>query len=248
MELLGIDIGGTGIKGALVDSENGSLVGERFRIETPHPPLPNIVADVVGEIASHFKYQGPAGVTFPGVVRNGIIYTACNLDSSWKGVDGAKLFAPHIGGGPVVVLNDADAAGLAEMRFGSGKGRGGVVILVTFGTGIGTAVFLDGKLLPNTEFGHLPIRGKEAEKRASDHARQAKDLGWKDWSDLVAEFLAELERFFSPDLFIIGGGVSRKADKFLPHLQTKVEVVVEAAKMQNAAGIIGAACAQCDAH
>lgn len=243
MDILGIDIGGSGIKGALVHPENGTLVTERHRIPTPQPPLPNAVADVVGEIAAHFNYQGPAGITFPGPVRNGIIETAVNLDPSWHGVDAPKLFASHVGGGPVVVLNDADAAGLAEMKFGSGQGRSGVVILLTFGTGIGSAVFLDGKLLPNTEFGHLQIRGKDAEKRASDRIRQAKDLDWKDWADRVGEVLLEMEKLFSPDLFIIGGGVSRKADKYLPHLRTKVEVVVEAAKMQNAAGIIGAACA-----
>lgn len=245
MALLGIDIGGSGVKGALVNPDDGTLIGERFRIPTPHPPLPNVVADVVGEIAAHFQYSGPAGVAFPGPVRNGIIQTAVNLDPSWHGVDGPKLFASHVGGGPVTVLNDADAAGLAEMHFGSGKGRKGVVILLTFGTGIGSAIFLDGKLLPNTEFGHVQIRGKDAEKRASDRVRQAKDLDWKDWAERVAEVLAELEKLFSPDLFIIGGGVSRKAEKFIPFLQTRVEVVIEAAQMQNAAGIIGAACATC---
>jgi polyphosphate glucokinase len=244
MTTLGIDIGGSGIKGGLVDVEKGEMLGERFRIPTPQPPLPNTVADVVGQVAAHFSYTGPVGVTFPGVVRpNGTIVTAVNLDPAWKGVDGPKLFSPHLQDAPVTVLNDADAAGLAEMRFGSGRGRGGVVILLTFGTGIGSAVFLNGKLLPNSELGHLQIRGKDAERRASDRVRQQKELHWKDWADRVGEVLEELEKLFSPDLFIVGGGVSRKAEKFLPHLQTKVEVVVEAAQMQNAAGIIGAACA-----
>jgi polyphosphate glucokinase len=242
MTILGIDIGGSGIKGGLVDVEKGEMLGERFRIPTPQPPLPESVAGVVGQIAAHFSYTGPVGVTFPGVVRpNGTIVTAVNLDPSWQGVDGPQLFAPHLGGAAVTVLNDADAAGLAEMRFGAGRGRNGVVILLTFGTGIGSAIFLDGKLLPNTEFGHLQIRGKDAEKRASDRVRQEKELHWKDWADRVADVLVELEKLFSPDLFIVGGGVSRKADKFLPHLREKVAVPVEAACMQNAAGIIGAA-------
>lgn len=240
MTLLGIDIGGSGIKGAPVDVETGQLLAERFRLPTPNPSLPNSVADVVEQIAAHFNYKGPAGVTFPAVVKHGVTYTAANVDPAWIGVNAGEIFSQHIGG-PVTVVNDADAAGVAEMRFGAGKNRPGVVIMLTLGTGIGTAIFLDGKLLPNTEFGHLQIRGKDAEKRASDKVREEKELSWKDWADRVNEFLLEMENLFSPDLFIIGGGVSKKADKFFPYLKTKTEVVIVPAEMRNEAGIIGAA-------
>lgn len=241
MTILGIDIGGTGIKGAPVDVETGELLAERFRIPTPHPALPNAVADVVGEIAKHFEYSGPAGVTFPAIVKKGVVYSAANVDESWIGTDAAELFRSHLGH-PATVINDADAAGVAEMKFGAGRGRKGVVILLTFGTGIGSAIFLDGKLLPNTEFGHLEIRGKDAEKRASEKVREDRDMSWKEWADRVSEYLGHLEKLFSPDLYIIGGGVSNKADKFLPFLTAKTEVLIEAAQMRNEAGIIGAAC------
>jgi polyphosphate glucokinase len=240
LTLLGIDIGGTGIKGAPVDVETGQLVAERFRIDTPQPALPNAVADVIEQIAAHFEYKGPTGVTFPAVVKHGVTYTAANVDASWIGTDAGKLFSQHVDG-PVTVVNDADAAGVAEVRFGAGKDRMGVLILLTLGTGIGSAVFLDGKLLPNTEFGHLMIRGKEAEKRASEKARADKKLSWKQWSKRLSEFLNEMEKLFSPDLFIIGGGISKKADKFFPFLRTKTEVIVVPAQMRNEAGIIGAA-------
>lgn len=240
MILLGIDIGGTGIKGAPVDIETGKLAAERFRIPTPQPSLPNSVADVVGQIAEHFDYKGPAGITFPAIVKQGVIYSAANVDESWIGTNANQIFSTHTGG-PVEVVNDADAAGIAEMRFGAGRDRKGVVILITLGTGIGTAIFLNGELLPNTEFGHLKIRGKDAEKRASEKVREDKDLSWKQWSKHVSEFLAEMEKLFSPDLFIIGGGVSKKAEKFLSYLTTKTEVFIVPAQMQNEAGIIGAA-------
>jgi len=241
MKILGVDIGGTGIKGAPVDTETGQLLAERFRIPTPHPALPNAVADVVDEIARHFEYTGPAGITFPAIVKKGVVYSAANVDESWIGTDAAALFQSHLGG-EVTVVNDADAAGIAEMRFGAGRGRNGVVILLTFGTGIGSAIFLDGKLLPNSEFGHLPIRGKDAEKRASEKVRDDKGLSWEEWAERVSEYLEKMEQLFSPDLFIIGGGVSRKAAKFLPYLTSKTEVLIEAAMMRNEAGIIGAAC------
>ncbi len=240
MTLLGIDIGGTGIKGAPVDVETGQLVGERFRIDTPRPALPNAVADVVERIAEHFNYRGPAGVTFPAVVKHGVTYTAANVDRSWIGTNAGELFSQHVGG-PVTVVNDADAAGVAEIRFGAGKDRKGVIILLTLGTGIGSAVFLDGKLLPNSEFGHLMIRGKEAEKRASERVRELRQLSWKEWAERLSEFLNELEKLFSPDLFIMGGGISKKAEKFFPYLKTKTEVIVVPAQMRNEAGIIGAA-------
>lgn len=240
MTILGIDIGGTGIKGAPVNTDTGELLAERFRIETPQPSLPNAVADVIEEIAKHFNYQGPAGVTFPAIVKRGVIYSAANVDKSWIGTNAGELFSQHING-PVQVVNDADAAGIAEMRFGAGQGRKGVTIMITLGTGIGTAIFLDGQLLPNTEFGHLKIRGKDAEKRASEKVREEKKLNWKKWADRVSEYLNELEALFSPDLFIVGGGISKKADKFLPLLTTKTEVIIVPAQMRNEAGIIGAA-------
>lgn len=240
MTILGIDIGGTGIKGAPVDVETGALLEERFRLPTPQPALPNSVADVVGEIAKHFNYSGPAGITFPAVVKNGVTYTAANVHESWIGTNAGELFSKHIGG-QATVVNDADAAGIAEMRFGAGRDRKGVVIMLTLGTGIGSAVFLDGKLLPNTEFGHLKIRGKDAEKRASEKVREDKKLSWREWADRISEYLQELEKLFSPDLFIIGGGVSKKADKFLPHITTRTEVIIVPAQMRNEAGIIGAA-------
>ncbi|HEY5792135.1 MAG TPA: ROK family protein [Chthoniobacterales bacterium] len=211
MTLLGIDIGGTGIKGALVNVKTGELVSERFRLATPQPALPNAVADAVQQIVEHFKYTGPTGVTFPAVVKEGVIYSAANVDKSWIGTNAGDLFRQHLGG-PVSVVNDADAAGVAEVRFGAGKNRSGVVILLTLGTGIGSAIFLDGKLLPNTEFGHLQIRGKDAEKRASEKVREDKKLSWRQWSKRLSEFLEQMEKLFSPDLFILGGGVSKKAD------------------------------------
>jgi polyphosphate glucokinase len=240
MTLLGIDIGGTGIKGAPVNVETGELLAERFRIATPQPSLPNAVADVVGQIAAHFEYKGPTGVTFPAIVKKGVIYSAANVDPTWIGTNAGELFAAHVGG-PVEVVNDADAAGIAEMRFGAGRERDGVVILLTLGTGIGSAIFLNGKLLPNTEFGHLKIRGKDAEKRASEKVREDKDMSWKVWAKHFSEYLNEMEKLFSPDLFIIGGGASKKAAKFLPFLTAKTEVLIVPAQMQNEAGIIGAA-------
>jgi polyphosphate glucokinase len=240
LTLLGIDIGGTGIKGAPVDVETGQLTAERFRIETPQPSVPNAVADVVKQVAAHFNYSGPAGVTFPAVVKHGVTYTAANVDRSWIGTNAGELFSRHIGG-PVTVVNDADAAGVAEIRFGAGKDRKGVIILVTLGTGIGSAVFLDGQLLPNSEFGHLMIRGKAAERRASEKVRVDKKLSWKQWAKRISEFLNEMEKLFSPDLFIIGGGISKKAEKFFPFLTTKTEVIIVPAQMRNEAGIIGAA-------
>ena len=238
--ILGIDIGGSGIKGAPVDINKGVFTADRFRIPTPQPATPDAVAEVVGQIAEHFHYSGPTGITFPAIVKSGVVHSAANVDESWIDTDARALFAPRVGGHALVV-NDADAAGVAEVRYGAGKDQPGVVILITLGTGIGTAIFLDGKLLPNTEFGHLKLRGKDAEHRASDKVRDEKDLSWKKWAHALNEFLAEIELLFSPDLLIIGGGVSKKSDKFFPHLKTKTNVPIVPAKMLNAAGIIGAA-------
>ena len=243
MQGLGIDIGGSGIKGAIVDLGSGDLVGERHRIETPQPSTPQAVAQVVDQIVRHFKWDGPLGCTFPAIVRNGVTMTAANVDKSWIGTDAARLFSEATGR-RVRVLNDADAAGIAEMTFGAGRGRqGGVVILLTFGTGIGSAIFLDGKLLPNTEFGHvpMPMKGIVAEHYCSERIRKEEDLKWGAWATRANHYLGLLELLFSPDLFIIGGGISKKADKWLPLLKARAALAV--AELQNEAGIVGAAMA-----
>jgi len=239
--LLGIDIGGTGVKAAPVDTTTGQLLQDRQKLATPRPATPDAVAGVVAELVKSFGWTGKAGITFPGVVIGGMIRTAANLDKSWIGIDGAATFG-HATGLDVTVLNDADAAGIAEMRFGAGKGQVGVVLMLTLGTGIGSALFVDGILVPNTEFGHIEIRGKDAEKRASEHARELGDLSWGHWAGLVDEYLAQMDALLSPGLIIIGGGVSRKSDKFLP-LLTGIQARVVPAAMHNDAGIVGAAMA-----
>jgi len=240
MEILGIDIGGSGIKGAPVNIESGELMAERHRIPTPQPTTPDAVSDVVAEIVQHFNWQGPIGCAFPAVIKNGVAYTAANVDQSWIGTNVEQLFETKTGC-PVFLLNDADAAGFAEMELGAGKGRNGVVIMHTFGTGIGSAIFVNGHIVPNTEFGRLEIRCKEAEQRASANNRTEEGLKWKAWAWRVNEFLARMEALFWPDLFIIGGGVSRKHEKFFPLLKTRAEILP--AQMLNQAGIIGAAIA-----
>ena len=240
MAVLGIDIGGSGIKGAPVDIEAGALADERFRLETPRPATPDAVAGVLAEVAGHWKGTDAAGVTFPGVVRQGVIETAANLDPSWIGVDAAALFTEHTGR-RVAVLNDADAAGVAEVAFGAGRNVRGVVLLLTFGTGIGSALFLDGVLVPNTELGHLELNGKDAELHASDRIREEKGLKWDEWAVRLQDYLLVVERLMSPDLIIIGGGVSKKTDRYLPHVKVKTPVVP--AVLQNNAGIVGAAMA-----
>ncbi|OUC95086.1 polyphosphate--glucose phosphotransferase [Streptosporangium minutum] len=240
MEALGIDIGGSGIKGAPVDVVKGELTRERLRIPTPVPATPKAVAAVVAQIVEHFGWTGPVGVTFPGVVTAGITRSAANVDEAWIGEDARALFAKATGLS-VVVLNDADAAGTAEMAIGAGRGKDGVVLVLTFGTGIGSALFVDGRLVPNTELGHLEIRGKDAEKRASDHAREDHELSWEKWAGRVEEYLQHVEALFSPSLIIIGGGVSKKSEKFLPKVRVRTPVVPAA--LQNEAGIVGAAMA-----
>jgi polyphosphate glucokinase len=240
MQVLGIDIGGSGIKGAPVEVARGQLADERLRLATPQPSRPEAVAAVVVEIVRHFLWEGAIGCTFPAVIKSGVAFSAANVDRSWLGTDGEALIG-EASGCPVRMLNDADAAGMAEMRFGSGRNRGGVVIVLTLGTGIGSAIFSNGHLVPNTEFGHLEIRGKDAEHRASDRVRKQKDLGWKAWAGRVNEFLRRMEGLFSPDLFIIGGGVSRKHEKFFPYLESRAEILP--AELRNEAGIIGAALA-----
>jgi polyphosphate glucokinase len=243
MNLLGIDIGGSGIKGAPVDTTQGGLLAERLRIPTPAPSTPDAVAGVIRQILDNFpEATGPLGITFPGVVKHGRVWTAANVDRAWTDFDAATFFTAKLGR-RATVINDADAAGIAEMRFGAGRDIGGVVVLLTLGTGIGSAVFLDGKLLPNTELGHMEIRGKEAEARASERVREEKNLGWPEWAERVGEVVGRFAFLLNPDLVIIGGGVSRKADKFLPAVQAKVKVPVVPAQLLNQAGLIGAALA-----
>ncbi|MGH3773202.1 MAG: polyphosphate--glucose phosphotransferase [Pseudonocardiaceae bacterium] len=236
----GVDIGGSGIKGCTVDLRDGSLHGERVRLPTPAPATPEAVAERVAAITGEFGWHGPMGVTLPSVVTRGIARTAAHLDPSWKGLAANKLFSAYCRV-PVIVLNDADAAGLAEMRFGAGRNHAGVVLLLTFGTGIGSALFVDGTLAPNTELGHLPVDGADAEIRAAAAARDDEALSWPDWAARVSRYLHVLEDLIWPDLIIAGGGVSKKADKWLPLLECRTPVV--AATLRNDAGIVGAAAA-----
>jgi polyphosphate glucokinase len=239
--MFGVDIGGTGIKGAPVDLDRGALSDERYKIDTPQPATPESVTEGVHRVIEHFGWSGPVGVTFPGVVVDGTTRTAANVDAGWVGLDARGLLGERLGL-PVVVLNDADAAGVAEMTFGAGRGRGGTVIMLTLGTGIGSALFVDGHLVPNTELGHLELHGHDAEKRASVKAREDEDLSWEHWAHRLQKYLAHVEMLFSPDLFVIGGGVSRKSDKFLPLIQG-ISAEIVPAELQNNAGIVGAAMA-----
>ena len=234
----GVDIGGTGIKGAPVDIATGKLTGERLRIATPHPATPSAVAGVVAELVNHFNWSGPIGTAFPAAVKSGVAMTAANVDKSWIGTNIEDVIGAATGT-KVSAINDADAAGVAEITYGVGKGQDGVVIMTTFGTGIGTAVFLHGQLVPNTELGHLEIDGKDAETQASELVRENKGLSWKKWAKRVDAYLKHLEALFWPDMIIIGGGASRKADKFIPLLTVRTPVVPAA--LQNEAGIVGAA-------
>ncbi len=240
MKILGIDIGGSGVKGAPVDTKQGVLLAERFRIPTPEGAKPDDVAKVVKQIAQHFKWKGPIGCGFPAVIQHGIARTAANVHKSWINTNATELFS-NATGCPVQVVNDADAAGLAEMRFGAGKGCDGLVFIVTVGTGLGTALFTDGVLVPNTELGHIELDCLDAESRASDAARKREDLSWKKWAARFDHYLDAIEALFWPDLFIIGGGASKRIDKFIEHISVKAKVVP--AQLRNEAGIIGAALA-----
>jgi polyphosphate glucokinase len=240
MSVLGVDVGGSGIKGAPVDPERGVLLAERFKLATPQPATPGDVAATAAQIAAHFGWDGPIGCALPSVVKEGVTLTAANIDVAWIGCDAATVFAAALGR-PASLLNDADAAGIAEMRFGAGRDRGGTVVMLTLGTGIGSAVFVDGALLPNTEFGHLDIRGMAAERRASAQVRKLEKLSWEKWAHRLSEVLIAIERLVWPDLFIIGGGVSRKHEKFLHLLECRTPAVP--AVLGNDAGIVGAALA-----
>ncbi len=237
---IGIDFGGTGTKAALVSVDSGELLTERFRIPTPHPATPESMVPVMAELIQSCGGSGAAGITIPSVVQRGVVRTAANIDDSWIGVDAAGFFSGGLDR-QVVVLNDADAAGIAEMRFGAGRGRDGVVVMLTLGTGIGSAVFVDGILVPNTELGHLELRGADAEKYAASSVRVSKDLSWKKWGHRVNRYLQMVEKLFTPTLFIIGGGVSKKATKYLKYIDVRAEV--QPAILRNKAGVVGAAMA-----
>jgi polyphosphate glucokinase len=239
MHALGIDIGGSGIKAAPVDTETGKLLAPRQKILTPRPAVPDAVADVVRQLSAAFDWSGPVGITFPGVVADGVIRTAANLDPSWIGVDAGALFGKATGD-KVRVLNDADAAGVAEMTFGAGIGQHGTVLMLTFGTGIGSALFTEGVLVPNTEFGHVEIHGHDAETRASEHAKELHDLSWGKWAGRVDEYLQHMEALISPGLIIVGGGISKESEKWVPRL-TGIRARIVPAALLNDAGIVGAA-------
>jgi polyphosphate glucokinase len=240
IKVLGIDVGGSGIKGAPVDTKTGRLLAARIRVATPQPATPRAVARAVASIVERFAWKGPVGCALPAAVKDGRVRTAANISRSWLGVDARGLLG-HVTKRQLVAINDADAAGYAEMTFGAGRRRSGLVIMVTLGTGIGSALFINGHLVPNTELGHLILRGRDAETWAAASVREKKDLGWKKWSRRVDAYLHLLQRYFWPDLFIVGGGVSKKWRRFLPYLTLAVPVVP--AKLKNDAGIIGAALA-----
>jgi polyphosphate glucokinase len=250
MAILGIDIGGSGVKGAPVDTARGEFLAERYRVPTPQPSDVTSVVEAVAEVAAQFEGTGAVGfdrvgITFPGVVVDGVTRTAANVDKSWLDAPAAQLFSDRLHR-PVTVLNDADAAGVAEAAFGAGRDQGGLVMMLTFGTGIGSALFMDGKLIPNTEFGHLEIDGKDAELRASDRARETEDMSWEKWAGRVEDYLKHVEALLSPRLFIIGGGVSKKSDRFFPLINIRTPMVP--ATLLNNAGIIGAAVTAEQAH
>lgn len=234
----GIDIGGTGMKAAPVDLSDGSLAADRFRIDTPKPATPKALAKVVKKLVAHHDWSGPVGVCMPSVVTNGVVRSAANIDKSWIDIDADELFTEAVGE-PVAVLNDADAAGVAEMTWGSGRDRAGVVICLTFGTGIGSGLFVDGRLVPNTELGHLELDGPDVEKRAAASARDREKLSWEEWGDRVDRYLKHVVMLFSPELIILGGGASKKPEKWVHRLDPGCDLAI--AQMANNAGIAGAA-------
>jgi polyphosphate glucokinase len=238
---LGIDIGGSGIKGAPVDLAKGQLARDRLRLENPRLSKPDAVVDIVAQIAEHFADDtgdSPIGVTLPAVVTDGVVRTAANIDAAWIGVDARRLLSSRLGR-PVTVVNDADAAGVGELQFGAARNTDGLVLMTTLGTGIGSALFYNGVLIPNSELGHLEIDGREAERRAATSVKDDKNLSWQEWADRLQRYYSHVEDLLWPDLIVVGGGVSRKAEKFLPLLHLRAPIV--AAQLQNSAGIIGAA-------
>jgi polyphosphate glucokinase len=242
-QALGIDIGGSGIKAAVVNLDTGDLVTGRVRSPTPQPSTPEAVAAIVAGLVARFDGAEPLGATFPAVIRQGVALTAANVDKSWIGTDVAATLSAAVGR-PLTVLNDADAAGLAEMRVGAGRGASGTVVMLTFGTGIGTGLFVDGKLVPNTELGHLEVKGQDAELTAADSVRERDNLTWAKWAHRVQRYLRQLEMLLNPDLFIVGGGASKQAEQWLPEI--KVRTPIRVAELRNNAGIVGAAFAAAD--
>ncbi|MDQ7025558.1 MAG: ROK family protein [Anaerolineae bacterium] len=241
MELLGIDIGGSGIKGAIVDTEKGKFTTERYRIDTPQPAIPETVTDTVAEIVRHFNWKGALGCTFPAIMKDGIAHSAANVDDSFIGVDVQSLIQRKTEN-PTIVMNDADAAGIAEMHFGAGRGKLGTTIILTLGTGIGSAIFRQGILVPNTELGHVYLsNGKEGEGYAADRIRSEQQLSWKKWGKRVNRYMQHIDFIFSPALIIIGGGVSKQHEKYFEYI--KVNATLVPAQLRNQAGIIGAAAA-----
>ncbi|MFI6866695.1 polyphosphate--glucose phosphotransferase [Nocardia sp. NPDC050406] len=240
-QAFGIDIGGSGVKGAAVDLATGELVHERIKIPTPHPSTPHAVAEAVAKLVAQAGWEGPVGVTLPSVVIDGVARSAANIDKSWIGTDARALFSVALGGRKVTVLNDADAAGLAEDHYGAAKDLTGQVILLTFGTGIGSAVMYHGVLMPNTELGHLEVDGCEAEHRAAASIKDRDGLTYPEWAAEVSKVLITLENLFWPNVFVVGGGISRDHEQWIPLLTNRTPVV--AAHLKNTAGIVGAAMA-----
>lgn len=241
----GVDVGGSGIKGAAVDLHAGEFAGERIRLPTPTPATPDAVADLVGRLVEQARAENaagdpgaPVGVTVPGIVDDGVVRSAANIDPAWIGTDADALFSARLGR-PVHVVNDADAAGLAEVRWGAARDRRGLVIVTTLGTGIGTALVHDGVLVPNAELGHLEIEGRNAEQWTANSAREREELGWEEWAERLQVYYRHLERLFTPSLFVVGGGVSKHADHYLPLLDLRTPIVP--ARLRNKAGIVGAA-------
>jgi polyphosphate glucokinase len=240
VNVFGIDVGGSGIKGAPVDTKTGELLSERMRIKTPRPATPEAIVATAVEVVRRSGWDGPVGCGFPAVVKDGVVRTAANIDEAAIGFDMQGRLEQDLGA-PVHVINDGDAAGLAEMRWGAGRDEEGVVLMLTLGTGIGTSLFVEGRLVPNTELGHIEIRGQDAERRASDGARKREGLGWGEYAKRLDEYLHKIEDLLWPDLIVIGGGISKKSEKFFPHLTTRTKIV--RAEMLNEAGIAGAALA-----
>jgi len=240
-QAIGIDVGGTGIKGALVDLATGELISERFKVDTPRHGTPGLIVAAVARIMDQLqldKVDAPIGMTFPAVVKNGRTLSAANVSPEWIGLEAERMFELALGR-ELRFLNDADAAGLAEARYGAAQGVPGLVVMTTLGTGIGTALLYDGVLIPNSELGHLEIRGKDAEQRASNAARERERLSWEKWAKRLQEYYRTLERLLSPDLFVVGGGVSKEAESFLPLLQLSTPIVP--GELRNNSGIVGAA-------
>src|SRR5919205_707006 len=240
MRVFGIDVGGSGVKGAPVDIQTGELLAERVRVKTPKPATPEAIVATAVEVVRRSGWEGPVGCGFPAVIKGGVVRTAANIDDANVGFDMQGQLEQELGA-PVRVINDGDAAGLAEMRWGAGRGAEGVVLMLTLGTGIGSSLFVQGRLVPNTELGHIEVRGKDAEHRASDSARKRDDLSWREYAERLDEYLHRIEDLLWPDLIVIGGGISKRSEKFLPLLTSRTKVV--AAEMHNDAGIAGAALA-----